>query len=177
MPPQARKSKGGPKKAGRAPWKPRASPERRASADQNIARAKAIEALYRPFQEAAQAELEKTESGRAILEEANAFVKELGKLYEDVTAQKTTSAEAGLWVRERQKRFIQAYGEQLFAAYGKQAHLQPSVAAVARILRPEMPERTTWISETSDLGSMLLRPKVIPQDAHSLKASAATGRL
>ena len=56
------------------------------------------------------------------------------------------------------------YGDQFFAAHAQHAHLQPSVEAVAQILRPEMAAQTTWISETSFMRSMLLRPKATPED-------------
>lgn len=159
-----RKSKAAPKKDDEAQGKPKASSKLREAAERNISRAKALEALYRPFQEAARAELQKTESGRALLEEANAFAKELGELSKGTASGKATRAKGGLRARDRVKKFREQYGDQLHAAYAKQAHLQPSVAAVAQILRPEMTAQTTWVSETSILGSMLLRPKVLPQD-------------
>jgi hypothetical protein len=163
-PATGRKSKVPPKKDAEAQRKLKVSPELRKAAEQNVSRAKALEALYRPFQEAAKAELQKTEPGRALLEEMNAFAKELGELSKSITAKKTTRAEVGLRVRERVKKFREQYGDQLQTAYAKHAGLQPSVAAVAQILRPELAAKTTWVTETSILGSMLLMPKKTPQD-------------
>jgi hypothetical protein len=100
-----------------------------------------------------QAELQRTESGRKLLAEAHAFAKELSEPREV----------DGVRLRERLKKFRQQYGDQLLAAHAQQAHLQPSVAAVAQIL-PELAAKTIWVSETSILGSMLLRPKEVPQD-------------
>lgn len=139
-------------------------PEQHKATGQDISRAKALEALYRPLQEAVQAELQKTESGRRLLAEARAFAKDLGELSEGITSGKTPREEGGLQMRERLKKFRQRYGDQFLAAYAQQAHLQPSVAAVAQILRPEMAAQTTWVAETSMLGAMLLHPKAPPQN-------------
>jgi hypothetical protein len=61
--------------------------------------------------------------------------------------------------RERHQQFSERYGGQLLDAQARHAHLQPSVEAVALILRPDMASQTTWTSETSFLRSMLLQPK------------------
>ncbi len=136
----------------------------RKTAEQNIARAKALEVLYRPFHDAAKAELQKTPSGRALLEEMNAFAREIDELSKGITSQNPTRGEVGFRVRERLKKFREQHGDQLQAAYAKHGSLQPSVAAVAHILRPEIAAKTTWVTETSVLGSMLMTPKKVPQD-------------
>jgi len=136
----------------------------REAAERNLSRAKAIEALYRPLQEAAQRELQKTESGRKVLAEAHVLGKEIGELSKGISSGKTTREQAAQRARERLEIFRQRYGDQFLAARAQQAYLQPSVEAVAQILCPEIAERTTWVSETSFLGAMLLQPKKAPQD-------------
>ena len=162
--PSDQKPKADRKKAAVSKRRPRASPELRRAADQHVSRAEAVAALYLPLREATDAELKSTKSGRNLLEEANQFVASVDKLSKGMKNGKTSPEEVDLFVREGQRQFRERYGEQLLDAQGRHAHLQPSVAAVAQILRPEMAANTIWVSETSPFGSMLLQPKPTPDD-------------
>jgi hypothetical protein len=166
-PPSGQKTTPAPKKRGPAEW--RGSPELRKAAEQAVSRAEALKALFRPIQEAGQAELQKTESGRKLLDELQAFTNELGELYTGIVSGKTPLKE-DLWLaRERQKAFRAQHGDGLIDAHARHAHLQPSVEAIAQILRPEMASRTTWVSETSFLRAMLLQPKRTPEDVGTVR--------
>jgi hypothetical protein len=131
---------------------------------QELARAKELDDLYRPLREAVEAELEKTKSGRKLLNERQALGQEVGKLSEGVTSGETPREEGDLRMRERLEEFRSHYGDQLVDTQARLAHLQPSAAAVAQILRPEMARQTMWVSEASPAGSMLLQPKTVPID-------------
>jgi hypothetical protein len=159
-----RKSSAPPTKNDSSPQKTKATPEMRKTAEQNIARVKALEVLYRPLHEAARAELQKTASGCAALEEMNAVGREIDELSKGISAKKGNRAEVGVQVRERVKKFLAQHGDQLHAAYAKHGILQPSAMAVAQTLRPETAGKTSWVAETSVLGSMLMTPKQLPQD-------------
>lgn len=143
---------------------PRSKAELREAAKQDVSRVKALEALYRPLREAAEAELEKTKSGRKLLEETHAFATELDELHEGIRSGRTSAAEAEMLRREREEEFRVRHDDQLVEAQSRHASLQPSVEAVAQILRPEMAAQTTWVSETSPFRSMLLQPKATPED-------------
>ena len=142
--------------------KAKASTEMRETAERNISRAKVLEALYRPLQEAVQAELQKTKTGRNLLVGAHAFAQELGELFKRIASGNIPREQGHLRARERFMKFRQQYGDQFLAARAKHVHLQPSVEAVAQILRPDIAARTMWVSETSFMRSMLLRPKPPP---------------
>ena len=158
-----------PKKGEVARRKPKGSPELSKAVEQDVSRAEALDALYRPLREAGEAELQKTKSGRKLLEETHAFGTELGELYDRITSGRTPYEEGHRLARERQEEFRERYGDQLVEAHARHAHLQPSVEAVALTLRPEMASRTTWVSETSFLRSMLLQPKGAPEDVGMLR--------
>ena len=104
-PPTGRKSNAPPTRDDKSPREKKVSPEMRKTAEQNIARAKALEVLYRPFHEAAKGELQKTAPGRALIEEMNAFAREIDELSKGITSQNTTRGEVGFRVRERLKKF------------------------------------------------------------------------
>jgi hypothetical protein len=131
---------------------------------QELARAKELEELYRPLREAAEAELQKTKSGRKLLEDIQGFAREFGEPGKGMTDRDTPSEEAGLRLRERLDDFHRRSGDQFVDAHARHVQLQPSAQAVAQILRPEMAMQTVWVSETSPSGSMLLQPKATPID-------------
>jgi hypothetical protein len=138
------------------------SPKLREAEKQELARAQELEELYRPLREAAEAELQKTKSGRNLLEEVHAFGTEFSELGERKAAGERPREAADLRMRERLEEFYDRHGDQFVDAHARHAHLQPSIAAVAQILRPEMATQTVWVSETSPAGSMLLQPKATP---------------
>ena len=147
--------------------RPRGSPELRKAAEQAASRAEALEALFRPLQEAGQAELKKTKSGRKLLQESRAFAKKLGELHERIISGKISFSEGQRLVRERHEVFRARHMEGLTEAHAQYARLQPSVEAVVQVLRPDM-ARTTWISETSFLRAMLMRPKAPPDNVRTV---------
>jgi len=141
------------------------APKLRESEKQELARTEELEQLYQPLREAAEAELQKTKSGRKLLEETQALARELSELSEGKRAGKRSREADDLRMRERLEEFHDRYGAQFADAHARLAHLEPSPAAVARILRPEMTTQTL-LSETSPRGSMLLQPKdTTPADA------------
>jgi hypothetical protein len=154
------------KPATRRPRQPR-SPKLREAEKQELARTTQLEELYRPLREAAEGELQKTKSGRNLLEEVHAFGTEFSELAEPVTAGERPRKDLGM--RERLEEFYDRHGDQFADAHARHAHLQPSAQAVAQIVRPETAAQTVWVSETSPTGSMLLQPKAnpaaIPADA------------
>jgi hypothetical protein len=177
MTPASRNKLSGPKrdsagkKKGSSKAKPRRSPELRgpaeapelgASREQALARAEELEALYRPLREAGKAELSKTKSGRALLEDTRTRGAELGELYEGIVGGKTPLEAGHRLARQRREEFFEKHQEQFLDAFAPHAHLQPSVEAVAQILRPEMSPQTSWVAETGSAGSMLLQPKSVP---------------
>jgi hypothetical protein len=135
---------------------------------QELARAQELEELYRPLRDAAEAELQKTKSGRKLLEDMRGFAREFGEPGKGMTDRETPSEEAGLRLRERLEDFRSSHGDQFVEAHARHAHLQPSVQAVAQLLRPEMATQAVWVSETSPTGSMLLQPKAIPADVRAV---------
>lgn len=150
--------------------KRKTSPELRAAAERDVSRAEALEALYRPLRDAGEAELEKTKSGRKLLEEARAFATTLGELYEKSSRSgRKPSDDVHRLARERQDEFRKRYGEQFGEAHAPYAHLQPSVESVAQILRPEIASQTTWVAEASFLRSMLLQPKATVEDVVAVR--------
>jgi hypothetical protein len=144
--------------------KPKDLAELSEAAKQDVSRAEALNALYGPLREAVEAELDKTESGQKLLEETQAFGKELGELYESIRSGKTPYEEGKWLARQRQDEFRERNSDQLVETYALYAHLQPSVEAVAQILRPDMALHKTWVTETSSFRSMLLQPKNTPED-------------
>jgi hypothetical protein len=143
--------------------KPKDLAELSEAAKQDVSRAEALNALYGPRREDVEAELEKTESGRKLLEETHALGKELGELYESIRSGKTPY-EDGKWLaRQRQDEFRERNSDQLDKTHALYAHLQPSAEAVAQILRPDIATDTTWVSETSRSRSMLMQPKQSPE--------------
>jgi hypothetical protein len=133
----------------------------REAAERDRSRAEALEALYRPLREAATAELEKTKSGRKLLEEAQTMSTELGELFGRIDSGELSREEARPLASERQEQFHKRHGDQLVEVQGKHLDLRPSVEAIVQILRPES-AATTWIAETSPLNAMLLQPKAAP---------------
>ena len=176
MTPASRKKPSGPKrdsagkKKGSSRAKPRRSPELRgpaeapepgASREEVSARAEELEALYRPLREAGEAELSKTKSGRALLEKNRTHGEELGELYESIAGGKTPLEAGHRLARQRREEFIEKHRQRFLDAYTPHARLQPSVEAVAQILRPEMSPQTGWVAETGSAGSTLLQPKPV----------------
>jgi hypothetical protein len=117
--------------------------------------------------EAVRAELKKTPSGQKLLAEAHAFANEFGELVQGITPRNTPRA-GDLRVGERLTKFRQQYGDQFLAAQARHAYLQPSVNAVAQILRPEIAAQTEWVSEASFRRPTLLRPRARPKDVGTL---------
>jgi hypothetical protein len=99
----------------------------------------------------------------------HASAAELGELYEGIIAEKTPDEERLKLARKRQQEFSDRHGEELLEAQARHAHLQPSVEAVARILRPEIAAQTTWVSETSFLRAMLVQPKASSEDLGTVR--------
>jgi transposase len=135
---------------------------------QELARAKELEELYRPLRDAAEAELQKTKSGRKLLEDIQGLAREFGEPGKGMTVRETPSEEAGLRLRERLDEFRRRSGDEFVEAHARHVHLQPSAQAVAQILCPAMATQTVWVSETSPTGSMLLQPKPIPANASAV---------
>jgi hypothetical protein len=150
------------KKGGTAKREPKPSPELREAVEQDLVRAEELDALYRPLREAGEAELAKTKSGRKLLEEIRAFGTELADLYQSIDSGKTPYEKGHRLARRRREEFTEKYQQQFLDAYAPHARLQPSVEAVAQILRPEMSPQTSWVVETRSPGSMLLQPKPVP---------------
>jgi hypothetical protein len=157
------------KKRGPAKWRPKGSSQLRKAAEQAMSRAEALRALFGPIQEAGQSELQKTASDRKLLEQLQAFTNELGELHKRIASGKTPFVEGFRFARERQKAFRAQYGDRLVDAHALHARLQPSVEAVAQILRPEIASRTTWVSETSFLRAMLLQPKRVFEEVGTVR--------
>jgi hypothetical protein len=126
------------KKGGTAKREPKPSPELREAVEQDLVRAEELDALYRPLREAGEAELAKTKSGRKLLEEIRAFGTELADLYQSIDSGKTPYEKGHRLARRRREEFTEKYQQQFLDAYAPHARLQPSVEAVAQILRPEM---------------------------------------
>lgn len=163
--PSSRKKAPSPqKKGGTSTRKPKPSPELREAFEQDVSRVEELDALYRPLREAAEAELSKTKSGRELLEETRAFGTELADLYENIVSGTTPYEEGHRLARRRREEFVERHEEQFLAAYAPHVRLQPSVEAVAQILRPEMAPQTTWLSETAFPRSTLLQPRPAPED-------------
>ena len=134
-----------------------------------MARGKELDALYRPLREAGEAELAKTKTGRKLLEQARGFGTELAELYESISSGKTPYEEGHRLARRRREEFAERHDEQFREAYAPHVRLQPSVEAVAQILRPEMSSQTAWLSETAFLRSTLLQPKPTPEDLETVR--------
>jgi hypothetical protein len=152
-----------------AKQRPKGSPELSEAAERGIARAEALDALYRPIREAGEADLQKTKSGRKLLEATRSFGADLSAVYEGIRSGKTSQDEGLRLAHERQQEFRERYGARLAEANARHAHLQPSVEAVAMILSPETAYRTTWVAETSFLRSMLLRPRQAREEAGTVR--------
>jgi len=119
--------------------------------------------LYRPLHDAAEADLALTSSGRKVLKATQGFAAELGQLYESIAAGKTPYEAGHRLAQRRRGEFAELYESSLREAYGRNVRLQPSVEAVAQTLRPDTDLKTRWVAE-SLLGSMLLTPKVVPDE-------------
>jgi hypothetical protein len=151
-------------KRGAVKRRPIGAPEPRVSPEQAVARTEELAALYRPLLEAAEAEVSKTKSGRALLENARVLGAELGELYEAIASGKTPFEDGHRLARRRRNEFRERYEGRIFEAYAPHVRLQPSVEAIAQILAPELPLKTKWVAETAAPGSMLLTPKIDPDD-------------
>lgn len=151
------------KPAARKP-KPKRSPQLREAAEQNLARIEELDRLYQPLRKAGEAKLETTAAGRKLLEEARGLGTELNELYQEIHSGKTPSQEGQRLAQRRREEFRERHQERYLKAYAPNARLQPSVEAVAQLLRPEMGAQTAWVSETAFLQAMLLQPKPAPDD-------------
>lgn len=134
------------------------SPDPDEASRQDIARVEELNELYRPLTDAVQAELSKTKSGQKMLAETRSFAEELDEVAGRAPS-RDAREQARLAVHGRLMKFRERYGEQLIAAQAPHARLRPSVEAVAQILRPEMANTTTWVSEASPSGAMQLERK------------------
>jgi hypothetical protein len=161
------RGKASPRRGKRGPAKRKLAGAPRASRKQALGQVEELEALYRPLREAGEAELSKTRSGRALLESTRAHGAELGELYESIAGSKTPLEAGHRLARRRREEFTQKHQEQFLDAYAPHARLQPSVEAVARILRPEETPRTAWVAEARSPGTMLLQPKPVPGGEHA----------
>jgi hypothetical protein len=139
--------------------RPKRSPKLREASEQNLVRVEELAGLYRPLQEAAEAELAKTASGKKLLRETRALGKELKKLQENIASVKTPHGEGQRLADRRREEFVDQHKEQLLEAYAPHARLQPSVEAIAELLQPEIASETLWVAETSLHRGMVLRPK------------------
>jgi hypothetical protein len=137
------------------------SPHLENSAATDIARLEELEALYRPLREAVEAELGKTKSGRAALDDTHALGEELTEVARRVKSSEV-SKDAQLALLSPLMTFRARHEERLVAAQAGYAHLRPSVEAVAGLVRPELPADTLWVSETNPFRGMLLEPKQTP---------------
>jgi hypothetical protein len=146
------------KRATRKP-RPNCSPKLREASEQNLARVEELAGLYQPLQEAAEAELAKTASGKKLLREARALGEELNELQEKIASGETPDGEGQRLADARRQEFLDRHREQLPEAYAPHARLQPPVEAVAQVLQPEMPSETLWVAETSLHRGLVLRPK------------------
>lgn len=144
--------------------KPRQSPELREAAEQHLVRVEELDARSRPLREAAEAELEKTASGRKLLKEAQALGDELNALYQDIASAKTGYEEGHRRARRRREEFSDRHGEQLLEVQARVVGLRPSVEAVAQVLHPEVASDVAWATETSLREGMMLKPKPEPED-------------
>ncbi len=138
--------------------KPKKSTELREAAEQNRTRVEELDGLYR---QAAEAELEKTASGKKLLKEARALGDELGGLYKDIGSGKTALEEGYRRARRQRERFNDKHREQLFEV---QARLRASGEAVAQILHPEIAHEATWVTESALGKGMVLNSKPPPED-------------
>jgi hypothetical protein len=146
------------KSAARKP-RPKRSPKLREAAEQNLARVEELADLYRPLQEAAEAELAKTASGKRLLRETRALGEELNELQENVASGKKPHGEGQRLAEQRRKEFLDGHQDQFLEAYAPHARLQPPVEAITQLLQPEMASETLWVAETSLHRGMVLRPK------------------
>jgi hypothetical protein len=147
---------------------PTSSREMRDSAEQNLARIEELAGLYRPLQEAGDAELAKTASGRKVLEDARALGSELSELYKRINSGQDPDGESHRLARQRQEEIRDKLRPQYLEAYAPHLHLQPSTEALAQILHPEMARRTIWMSEVSFLQAILLQSKPVPTDRRTV---------
>ena len=136
---------------------------------QRLALVQDVEALYRPLREAVEAELAKTESGRQALEATRAFGEELGELSQSIYAGKTPYEEGHRLALRRIDEVRRHHEEEFRRAHAEHVRLEPSVDAVAQILRPELAGKTVWVAETGLLRAMLLQPKPDPADLASTR--------
>ena len=108
-----------------ATHKPRQSPELREAAEKHLARVEELDGRSRPLREAAEAELEKTASGRKLLKEAQALGDELNALYQDITSGKMGYEEGHRRARRRREEFSDRHGEHLLEVQARVAGLGP----------------------------------------------------
>jgi hypothetical protein len=148
--------------------KPKSSPELRRAAEQARARGEQLGRLYQPLHEAGQAELEKTAAGRKLLEEARALGTETHELYKNIASGRTPYEEGQRLLRRRSEEFRERHKERYLEAYGRHAHLQPSVEAIVQILEPETAADRAWVSETAFLQALSLRPKPAPEEIETV---------
>jgi hypothetical protein len=105
-------------KARRSPSRPTSKPSAELSrvAEQDISRAEALAALYRPLQEAAEEDLKTTKSRRDLLEAAHQSSASLDELYEGIRSERTSAEEGDLLLRGRQEDFFERHDAQLDTA-------------------------------------------------------------
>ena len=168
-PPSRPKTKAPASKKGKPiKWREKSSPELRKAAEQATSRAEALQVLFRPLQEAGQSELQRTKSGRK-LRKGPRDSSGVGQLQERIVGGEIPFEEGRRLTRERNKAFRERTEDPLVDALAPHVRLQPSVEAVAQVLRPEMASRTTWVSETSFLRAMLLQPKRTFEDVGTVQ--------
>jgi hypothetical protein len=124
---------------------------------QRIEHMTAVSDLYRPIQEAANAELARSEAGTELIKDRHALTEEIRRLHEQIESKRLTNFEARRAIRSKRELLRAKHHATWLDAHALNARFQPSLEQILTALNLDWRHQLVWQAEVLPFESFCSR--------------------